>query len=124
MARILVVDDEYGIGEVISAILTDDGHTVVLAMNGRQALDRLAEDPIDLILSDYMMPVLDGPGFVRAVSEDERLRLIPVVMMSSLPEEHVVATVNAVAGFLRKPFRAAEVTACIESVLRTTATGT
>ena len=119
-----MVDDEYGIGEVISAILTDDGHTVVLAMNGRQALDRLAEDPIDLILSDYMMPVLDGPGFVRAVSEDERLRLIPVVMMSSLPEEHVVATVKGIAGFVRKPFRAAEVTACIEGVLRTSATGT
>jgi CheY-like chemotaxis protein len=118
VASILVVDDEFGIGEVISAILEDDGHSVLLAMNGRQALDTLAEESVDLVLTDYMMPMLDGPGLLRAMAEDERLRDIPVVMMSSLPEAQVARVLRGGVGFLRKPFRVGEVSACIEEQLR------
>ena len=59
-ATVLIVEDEFAIADLLEMILTDQGYNVVLADNGRQGLDRLAEGPLpDLVISDYMMPVLD-----------------------------------------------------------------
>src|SRR3712207_505510 len=66
MATVLVIDDEFGIAEVIEMALEDEGHRVVAAGNGEQGLERLAEAAVDLVLLDYMMPLLDGPGVLRA----------------------------------------------------------
>jgi DNA-binding NtrC family response regulator len=123
VAKVLVVDDEFGIGEVLSAILEDDGHEAILAINGRQALERLAEETVDLILTDFMMPDIDGPGLVRAVLADDRLAGIPVVIMSSLPEARVAAAVQGHVAFLRKPFRVDAVSALIEGVLKSARRG-
>ena len=65
MARILVVEDEFGIAEVLQSALTDVGHDVVLAINGKQGLERLKEIRPDLVILDFMMPVLDGPGMLK-----------------------------------------------------------
>jgi CheY-like chemotaxis protein len=62
---ILVVDDEPGIAELLTELLSALGYEVVTAEHGRRALDRLAERPVDLMISDVMMPVLDGPGLYR-----------------------------------------------------------
>jgi PAS domain S-box-containing protein len=60
--RILVVDDEEDIRHLLAEILAIDGHVVEEAANGRQALERLSEAPFDLVISDLLMPQLDGPG--------------------------------------------------------------
>ena len=60
--RILVVDDEEGIRHMLAEILAADGHVVEEAANGHQALERLDEAPFDLVISDLVMPQLDGPG--------------------------------------------------------------
>ena len=65
VARILVVEDEFGIAEVLQSALTDAGHDVMIAINGRQGLERLKETRPDLVILDFMMPVLDGPGMLR-----------------------------------------------------------
>ena len=104
MATILVVDDEFGIAETLDFALTDAGHRVVTAINGRQGLQRLAEEKPDLVLLDFMMPVLDGPGMFRAMAADPAWKDIPIVMMSSLPEAVVAEACGRYAGFLRKPF--------------------
>ena len=106
MALILVVDDEFGVAEVIEAILEDEGHRVVTAVNGRQGLARLAETRPDLVLLDVMMPIVDGPTTLRAIQADPALAGVPVVMMSSLDRATVAAQAPGAAGFLRKPFRA------------------
>ncbi len=67
-ARVLVVDDEPDIRGMLSEILTLDGHEVVQAADGNEALARLAEQRFDLVISDLLMPALDGPGLY------ERLR--------------------------------------------------
>ena len=86
MAPVLVVDDEFGIAELIEMALEDEGHRVVAAVNGRQGLERLAEAAPDLVLLDYMMPILDGPGMLRAMQADPALRAVPMVLMTSLDE--------------------------------------
>ena len=89
MAAILVVEDEFGIAEVLESALVDARHEVVIAINGRQGLERLAERPLQLVLLDFMMPVLDGPGMLRVMRADPHYRDIPVIVMSSLPEAAV-----------------------------------
>jgi signal transduction histidine kinase len=63
--RILVVDDEPDVAGVLSELLESDGHTVDTARNGKEALERIAQRPYDVILSDTKMPTLDGEGLFR-----------------------------------------------------------
>src|SRR5687768_16807980 len=58
VAVVLVVDDEVGIATLLEDVLQDEGHRVLTASNGRQALERIATEKPDLILSDFMMPVM------------------------------------------------------------------
>ncbi len=106
MALILVVDDEFGVAEVLETILADVGHEVVTAANGRQALERAKERLPDLVLLDFMMPIMDGPSVLKAMRKAPALRNIPAVIMSSLPESAISKSVGGMyAAFVRKPFR-------------------
>jgi CheY-like chemotaxis protein len=118
MSTVLVVDDEPLIAMALEAALEDAGHRVVTAANGRQGLERLAEAPRpDVVLLDMMMPVMGGPAMRAAMTADPGLRGIPVVVLSSLPEEAVRARVDGVAAVLRKPCTAEQVLGAIEGVL-------
>jgi CheY-like chemotaxis protein len=117
MATVLVVDDEFGIAEVLESLLTDAGYRVVSAINGRQALVRLAETRPDVVLLDFMMPLLNGAGVLRAMAADPAYRAIPVIMMSSLDEETIRQECDGFVAFLRKPFRATAVRDVIARVL-------
>src|SRR5262249_11099642 len=66
---ILLVDDEISIANALGRLLRRDGHTVETAANGRQALAKLQERAYDLILSDWRMPELDGPGLYQALAQ-------------------------------------------------------
>ena len=105
MPTVLVADDEFGIARLLEDVLTDEGYRVVLAANGRQALERMAPDPPNLVLADYMMPVMDGAGLLQAMAADARFRDIPVVLMSSIPEQTVAERCSGYVRFVRKPFR-------------------
>jgi CheY-like chemotaxis protein len=100
---ILIVEDEYGLAELLRDVLAEFGYDVSLAINGRLALEVLREREIQLVLTDAMMPVMDGPELARAMRADDRLRHIPIVMMTSL-----AAAVSSKHGLyeavLRKPF--------------------
>lgn len=114
----LIVEDEFAIAELLAMALTDSGYRVVLAANGRQALERLSEEPPpDLVISDFMMPVLDGAGFIQAMREIEPQCDIPCIIMSSIPEDAVRARINGYAGFIRKPFRIAALVRLVTIVL-------
>jgi CheY-like chemotaxis protein len=117
MQTILVVDDEFGIGEVLEAILTDEGYRVVTAINGHHALERLAGNRTDLILSDLMMPVMDGAKLYQALRADERYRNIPFVLMCSLPEANIAERISGYNAFLHKPFKVDDVLDLIGKVL-------
>jgi DNA-binding response OmpR family regulator len=123
MATVLVVDDEFGIGDLLEGILTDEGHHVVVASNGHQALERLADTRVDLIISDLMMPVMDGAGLLRGVRRDSALDGVPFLLMCALPEDAIADRISGHDGFLQKPFRTAEVLAAVEEALRNKRSG-
>ncbi len=118
MATVLVVDDEPLIAMALEAALEDAGYAVVTAANGRQGLERLAEAPRpDLVLLDMMMPVMNGPAMLAAMAADPELRGIPVIVLSSLPEEAIRDRAGGVAAILRKPYTAEQVLDAIARVL-------
>ena len=118
MATVLVVDDEPLIAMALEAALEDAGHRVATAANGRQGLERLAEEPRpDLVLLDMMMPVMNGPAMLAAMAADPGLAGIPVVVLSSLPEEAIRARVEGVAAILLKPCTAEQVLEAIARAL-------
>jgi CheY-like chemotaxis protein len=114
---ILVVEDEFGAADVLMTALEDEGYRVVLAANGRQGLERLAEIHPDLIIADFMMPIMDGAAMARAVRADPDLRAIPIVMTSAVTEEAVRQQFSDFQVFLRKPFRVDELMEIVSRLL-------
>jgi CheY-like chemotaxis protein len=104
MATVLVVDDEFGIVDVLETILTDEGYRVLTACNGKQGLVRLAEQKPDVVLSDFMMPILGGDGMLRAMAAVPDYQRIPVIIMSSLGEDVIADKCDGYSAFLKKPF--------------------
>src|SRR6266487_68909 len=119
-AKILVVDDEPSIVDVLTRFLSREGYRVVTAANGREALERVQEDPPDLILLDVTMPELDGFAVCQRIKEDERTALIPITMLTGLDDrEHRTHGIEAGADdFLTKPFEHSILRARIRSQLR------
>jgi CheY-like chemotaxis protein len=116
MRTVLLVEDEFGVAEVLVSALEDEGYRVVSAGNGRQGLERLAEAKPDLVVSDFMMPVMDGAAMGRAMRADAAYAGIPIIMMSSLSEVELRKHFDGYTVFIRKPFR---VPAFIDLVART-----
>ncbi|MEA2934343.1 MAG: hypothetical protein QOD74_989 [Variibacter sp.] len=107
MRSILVVDDEWAIADWLQALLDDAGYRVFTAGNGQKALDAMAEHRPDLMVTDFMMPVMDAPALVQAIRRDG-MSNVPIIIMSSLPEITVRDRVDGINGFLRKPFTEVE----------------
>jgi CheY-like chemotaxis protein len=105
MPTVLVVDDEYGIVEVLVLALEDQGYRVLSAADGKEGLERLAEARPDLVMLDFMMPRMDGPSMAQAMRADAALGDVPIVMMSAVGEAPIRDRFTGYAAFLRKPFR-------------------
>jgi serine phosphatase RsbU (regulator of sigma subunit) len=118
--RLLVVDDTEVNRDLLSRRLRSLGHEVVTAVHGRDALETLGREPIDLVLLDIMMPEMDGFQVLERLRDDARLRTIPVIMISAVDEIDAVARAIELgaADYLPKPFNAvvlrARVTATLE----------
>jgi DNA-binding response OmpR family regulator len=114
--RILIVDDEFGIADIVAEILTEHGYAASIAINGKLALASMAEHRPDLVLLDVMMPVLDGVGTLLAMRADDNLRDVPVVMMTALPEALPKET-SLYQGALHKPFSEEQMFQFIDDLL-------
>ncbi|HKE83811.1 MAG TPA: ATP-binding protein [Vicinamibacterales bacterium] len=117
-ARVLVADDNADMREYLGRILRPSYH-VESVPDGKTALDRIRANPPDLILTDVMMPNLDGFGLLSAIRGDEHLRSLPVIMLSARAgEEARIEGLTASADdYLVKPFSARDLLARIGSQL-------
>lgn len=117
MKTIVVVDDEFGLVDVVAMVLSDAGYRVFTASNGVQGLETMRENPPSLVLLDYMMPLMDGAEVLEAMRADARLGAVPVICMSSLPESTVSQRCQGYRAFLRKPFDFDKLIAAVRSAL-------
>ncbi|MCC6472336.1 MAG: sigma-54-dependent Fis family transcriptional regulator [Burkholderiales bacterium] len=119
MAKILVVDDEVGIRELLSEILSDEGHTVVLAENATRARELRARARPDLVLLDIWMPDVDGITLLKEWAAGGQLTM-PVIIMSghATIETAVEATRIGALDFLEKPIALQKLLATVKRALR------
>jgi CheY-like chemotaxis protein len=102
--KVLLIEDDEGVGESVAAVLRDEGYDVEVARSGREGLARLARGALpSLILLDLMMPEMDGIDFRRAQLADARLREIPVVIVSARPDVAACAERLRADDYLQKP---------------------
>jgi DNA-binding response OmpR family regulator len=111
-SAILIVDDEPNISYALAMVLEDEGHHVQTARNGAEALAMLEQEPVDLILSDVMMPVVDGHKLVEELRT--RGNHTPIMLMSAAT--HAVRVIPGIP-FLAKPFDIDELLAMVERAL-------
>jgi sigma-B regulation protein RsbU (phosphoserine phosphatase) len=103
--RLLLVEDSTTMRRMIGALLEEEGYEVATAVDGRDGLEKARSITPELILSDYEMPELDGPGFCRELKADPSLRPIPVIMLTTLgATQSKVIGLNAGADdYIEKP---------------------
>jgi two-component system phosphate regulon response regulator PhoB len=121
--RILVVEDEEDILELVRYNLTREGHEVLTAMTGEEGLERARTEKPALILLDLMLPGLDGREVCRRLKQDPDTRHIPVVMVTARGEEaDIVAGLELGADdYVTKPFSPRILSARVSAVLRRSA---
>lgn len=105
MARVLVVDDERDVVELVKFLLERDGHKVTEAFNGREALEKAFAELPDLIILDIMMPEMDGYTVNARLTENESTRKIPVIILTAKGQmRDVFEMASNVAFYMEKPF--------------------
>lgn len=102
---ILVIDDTPDLQRSIIQFLNMEGYETVGAANGQEALDTLAHTIPDLVITDLLMPVMDGYSFIEHIKADAQLRDIPVVVFSAKPDDDSQDKALALGAvrFIRKP---------------------
>lgn len=113
---ILLIDDEPDLRECIAELLEGEGYKVTQAENGKTGLEKLkSADLPQVIVLDYMMPVMDGKTFCEIASKDSRLNSIPIILLTAanVPEDTVSAM--SVAVILEKPINIDKFFAAVKS---------
>lgn len=108
--RILVVDDFHTMRRIVINLLKQLGFSnVVEAGDGREALEKVHTDKIDLVVSDWNMPNMTGIDFLKELRADEKYKTLPFIMVTAEgKKENVIAAVHAgVSNYVVKPFNAA-----------------
>ena len=118
--RVLVVEDDEHIRELVVLHLELEGHTVVALGDGAEALARARAEAFDLLILDLMLPGLDGVTLCRAVRRDSRNTDTPILMLTARREESdkVLGLDSGADDYLTKPFGVAELVARVRALLR------
>ena len=117
MARVLVVDDDHTVREVVVSYLRASGHEVVEAADGETALKEMRTAPADLVVLDLMLPGIDGLEVCRRLRQTSD---VPVIMLTALGSEtdRVVGLERGADDYVTKPFSPRELVLRVDSVLR------
>ena len=104
MSKILVVDDEENISKFICKSLKKEGHSVLSAYDYDSAINRINRSSVDLIISDVMMPYSGGFDIVDYIKSNERLKNIPVILVTGMDKDILDSSTSKANAVLSKPF--------------------
>jgi two-component system phosphate regulon response regulator PhoB len=118
--RILVVDDEEDILELVRYHLAREGYDVVVSASGEEALKKAKKELLDLVVLDLMLPGLDGLEVAKALKADAKTRILPIIMLTAKGEDADVVSGLEIGAddYITKPFSPRVLVARIKTVLR------
>jgi DNA-binding response OmpR family regulator len=120
--KILVVDDEPDIVELLTYNLNKEGFAVSPAFNGEEALDKIRKEKFAFIILDLMLPGIQGMEICRIIKNDQRVSKIPIIMLTARGEEldKILGLEMGADDYMTKPFSPRELVARIKTVMRRT----
>jgi len=123
LKRVMTVDDSVTVRQVLKTTLSAAGYEVVEASDGQDALEKLSERPVDILVTDLNMPRLDGIDLIKTVRRQPGNRFIPIIMLTteSQPELKQSGKAAGASGWLTKPFRPEQLLAVVRMVCPATA---
>lgn len=125
-SQLLLVDDEPGLREAVQAYLEDSGFTVDVASNAREGLDLARQKLPDLVITDIMMPQVDGYQFLQQLREEPQFKSLPVVFLTArgMTSDRIQGYNAGCDAYLSKPFDPDELVAIVNNLLGKTANRT
>jgi DNA-binding NarL/FixJ family response regulator len=123
--QLLLVDDEPGLREAVQAYLEDSEFSVNVASNAAEGWEKLQSNPPDLVITDIMMPQVDGYQFLKQMREDPRFKSLPVVFLTArgMTKDRIQGYHAGCDAYLSKPFDPDELVAIVENLLERRASG-
>lgn len=120
--KILVVDDEENIVELVKFNLEKEGYQVFVTYDGQAALDKLQEEDIDLLVLDLMLPEIGGLDICRQIRNDDELSDLPIIMLTAKEKEvdRILGLELGADDYVTKPFSPRELVARVKAILRRT----
>lgn len=118
-AHVLLVDDEPGLREAVQAYLEESDFTVDVAGNAHEGWDKLQKNTPELVITDIMMPQVDGYQFLKQMREDPRFKSLPVVFLTArgMTKDRIQGYQAGCDAYLSKPFDPDELVAIVENLL-------
>lgn len=104
--KVLVIDDEPGIIEIVEANLEGDGFEVISASNGKEGLEKIKSEQPELVVLDVMMPEMDGWEVLRSLEKDDSTAGLPVIMLTAkaADEDYIFGLEEGAVEYITKPF--------------------
>jgi len=116
--KILVIDDEFEIRDMLGRFLTEQGYEAILASNGEEAVELAEKEDPQAILLDILMPGMDGIETCKTLKAKEKTRFIPVIVATAIWDRYMEAIEAGAEDFVTKPFNLTELSHRIKSILR------
>lgn len=119
MANILIVDDVPMIHRLLCIMLSRSNHKVITALNGQEALDKLEETAVDLMITDINMPEMDGLTLMEIIQADDKLKKLPIIVMTASVTDHLKLLSNGLKNrpILTQPITSRELNDAVTSCL-------
>lgn len=118
-AQLLLVDDEPGLREAVKEYLQESGFNVQIASNANEGWEMVQQMTPDLVISDVMMPQIDGYQFLKQMREDQRFQSLPVIFLTAkgMTNDRIQGYQAGVDAYIPKPFDPEELVAIVENLL-------
>lgn len=117
--KVMTVDDSSVVRQILKKTLTAAGYEVTEAIDGLDALEKLNDGPVDMVVTDLNMPNMDGVELIRNLRRQPGNRFLPIVMLTTESQQHIKEEGKkaGASGWIVKPFRPEQLLAIVRTVL-------